>query len=147
MKHSTFEHEFVESMPSKLEQGKLYVSTRYRTAIHLCACGCGKKVVAPLRPGRWTLLFDGDSISLWPSIGNWQFPCRSHYFIENNAVRWSTPWTEEQVLAGRARDRLDVQKYFAERGATTNSRPVGTSTGEGRPRVGIFARLRRRQKH
>lgn len=147
MRHSTFEHEFVESMPSTLAQGKLYVSTRYRTSVHLCACGCGNKVVTPLRPGRWTLLFDGDSVSLWPSIGNWQFPCRSHYFIENNAVTWSTPWTEEQVLAGRTRDRLDVQRYYAARGATTNSGQAGTGAGEDGLRVGIFARLWRRWRH
>lgn len=146
MRHSRFEHEFVESMPSQLEQGKLYISTRYRTSVHLCACGCGNKVVTPLRPGRWTLVFDGDSVSLWPSIGSWQFRCRSHYFIENNGVRWSTLWTEEQVLAGRTRDRLDVEKYYADRGTIRDSRPAGAGVSEDWLRSGSFAWLRNRWK-
>lgn len=148
MRRSAFEHQFVESIPSTLEDGKLYVSTRYRTSVHLCACGCGNKVVTPLRPGRWTLLFDGDSVSLWPSIGNWQFPCRSHYLIENNAVIWSASWTEEQVLAGRTRDQLDIQKYYAARAATAACGPAGRGAagGEGKLRVGFWLRLRRRWK-
>lgn len=31
-------------MPAQLEPGILYVSKKYRTAAHLCACGCGEKV-------------------------------------------------------------------------------------------------------
>ena len=72
-------HEFVEFIPDELEQGTVYVSIRFATASHLCVCGCGNKVVTPIRPTDWTLTFDGKTISLNPSIGNWSFPCQSHY--------------------------------------------------------------------
>jgi hypothetical protein len=81
-------HEFVESFPESLEHGKLYVSIRYRTAAHLCACGCGRKVITPIRRGAWKLEFDGDSITLFPSVGSSNLDCRSHYFIRDGQVKW-----------------------------------------------------------
>lgn len=112
MKHAAFEHVFVEAVPADLEEGKLYVSMRYRTASHLCACGCGNKVVTPIKPAKWHLYFDGSAVSLWPSIGNWQLPCQSHYWIEFGKVRWSKRWTPEQINAGRKRDAEDLRRYY-----------------------------------
>jgi hypothetical protein len=51
-----------------------------------CACGCGKEVVTPLSATDWKLIFDGKTVSLDPSIGNWGFPCRSHYWVRNNRM-------------------------------------------------------------
>jgi hypothetical protein len=42
-------------------------------------CGCGKKVVLPLHPTHGKLTYDGETVSLSPSVGNWSFPCESHY--------------------------------------------------------------------
>ena len=70
-----------------IEEGKIYVSIAYATAVHKCACGCGKEVVTPLSPTDWKLIFDGKTVSLDPSIGNWGFPCRSHYWVRNNRAR------------------------------------------------------------
>jgi hypothetical protein len=119
VKRDSFVHEFVESIPSQLAEGTLYVCILYRTSVHLCACGCGSKAVTPLRPGRWHMIFDGDSVSLWPSVGSWQFKCRSHYFIESDRVRWCAPWTDTQIAAGRERDTFDMRKYYASRAAAT----------------------------
>ena len=66
MRASTIEHRFVEYVPAELEEGVVYVSTTYATVVHLCACGCGTKVVTPLSPAEWTVSFDGESISLSP---------------------------------------------------------------------------------
>jgi hypothetical protein len=115
MRRYSLTHEFVESMPSELEEGKLYVSIRYRTASHLCACGCGNKVVTPIRPPKWHVTFDGDAVSLRPSVGNWQLPCRSHYWIEHDRVRWATAWTDNQIAVGREQDARDIRDYYAER--------------------------------
>jgi Family of unknown function (DUF6527) len=79
VKHQTYSFQFVEFMPKLLDDGVLYVSMTYATASHRCFCGCGMKVVTPLSPTDWRLTFDGDSLSLHPSIGNWSYPCRSHY--------------------------------------------------------------------
>lgn len=81
--------EFVEFAPPELKEGVLYVSMIYASAVHRCCCGCGEKVVTPFSPTDWKLTFDGDSVSLHPSIGNWSFKCRSHYWIERNAVKWA----------------------------------------------------------
>src|ERR1700686_2196858 len=92
--------EFIELVPSELREGVLYVSMVYGSAIHKCCCGCGEKVVTPLSPTDWKLTFDGESISLYPSIGNWSFPCQSHYWIRNNKVRWAAQWSPEEIAAG-----------------------------------------------
>ena len=112
MKHHQFAHEFVELMPGQLQDGVLYVSMEYATAIHRCACGCGEKVVTPISPTDWSLQFDGDSISLSPSIGNWNFACRSHYWIERGSVRWAADMSQQAIEHGRARDRQNKARYF-----------------------------------
>ena len=108
----TLEHEFVDSVPSEMADNTLYVSVKYRTVIHKCCCGCGNKVVTPLKPSQWSLIFNGRSISLHPSVGCWSFPCRSHYWVRNNKAIWSTEWTEEEVAAGRDRDAMANEVFF-----------------------------------
>lgn len=88
-------HKFVEFIPDQLEDGILYVSIVYATVLHKCACGCGNEVVTPLSPSDWQLTFNGETISLFPSIGNWSFRCRSHYWIRKNKVVWVKDWHEE----------------------------------------------------
>jgi hypothetical protein len=95
---------FVEFIPKELEAGTLYISGEYTTTAHECACGCGEKVVLPLHPTDWRLKFDGKAITMRPSIGNWSFPCRSHYLITGNRIEWAGEWTEAQIAAGRGRD-------------------------------------------
>ena len=107
----TLKHEFVEFIPEELQEGTLYVSIRFATVSHLCPCGCKSKVVTPLRPTDWKLIFDGKTISLHPSIGNWSFPCRSHYWIRKNRVRWAEEWSQARIDAGRAYDRRAKDRY------------------------------------
>jgi Family of unknown function (DUF6527) len=118
-RHSSLAHEFVEYVPAELAEGVLYISIPYRTAVHRCACGCGNKVVTPISPADWQLFYDGNTVSLTPSIGNWGFPCRSHYWIDSGQVRWSRAWTDDQIAAGRARDDRGRASYFAARAAAT----------------------------
>ena len=105
-------HEFVEFIPDTLKEGTLYVSIEYATVVHKCCCGCGKEVVTPLSPSDWKLIFDGKTISLDPSIGNWSFPCRSHYWIRNNTVRWSEDWSQSRINANWAHDRRAKERYY-----------------------------------
>ncbi len=120
MKLSTIRHEFVEYIPTELEQGVLYISIKYRTSSHLCACGCGLKVVTPIRPAQWRLLFDGETVSLAPSIGNHQFPCRSHYIIRRSRIDWMTQWTEDHAQRGWHQDNEDLDEYYSGDHALTN---------------------------
>ncbi|WP_155950839.1 DUF6527 family protein [Pseudoalteromonas lipolytica] len=82
------QHKFVDYVPENIQSTTLYISLEYGTAVHKCCCGCGEEVVTPLSPSDWKLIFDGNSISLKPSIGNWSFKCRSHYFITKSRVVW-----------------------------------------------------------
>jgi hypothetical protein len=107
-------HRFVEFMPEVLEEGILYVSIEYCTVLHKCACGCGNTVVTPITPTDWQLKFDGRTISLSPSIGNWSFDCQSHYWIENNLIRWAGKWHKNHIVNGRMQDTLNKQQYFNE---------------------------------
>jgi hypothetical protein len=117
----TLTHEFVEFIPDVLKDGTLYVSVQYATVVHKCCCGCGKEVVTPLSPTDWKLIFDGKTISLDPSIGNWSFDCQSHYWIRNNRVRWAAQWSSEEIAAGRARDRVAKERYFGTADAINDS--------------------------
>jgi hypothetical protein len=92
----------------------LYISIPYATAVHKCCCGCGEKVVTPLTPTDWKLIFDGESVSLSPSIGNWSFRCESHYWIRSNNVHWAVHWSRQQIEVGRRRDRWAKERQYGE---------------------------------
>lgn len=115
MNRYTFSFRFVEFMPKVLEEGVLYVSMSYATASHVCFCGCGMKVVTPLSPTDWRLSFNGDTVSLDPSIGNWSYPCRSHYILRGNRVVWAGAMSHRQVRAVRESDASDKARYYGHR--------------------------------
>lgn len=93
MKIYDIRNEFVRRVPAELEEGVLYICLDCDVVVHKCACGCGEKVVLPIAPEHWQLFFDGD-VSLSPSIGNYQYECKSHYFIRKNKVVWVDPCDE-----------------------------------------------------
>ena len=112
MKNAVLHHEFVEFMPTDLAAGVLYVSIPFATAAHLCCCGCGNRVITPLTPTDWKLTYDGEAVSLSPSIGNWSFPCKSHYWVKRGKIKWAGRWSPEEVAAGRSKDRLAKKLQF-----------------------------------
>jgi len=105
-------HEFVEFIPDTLEERTLYISMKFATVTHRCFCGCGAEVVTPLSPARWQLAFDGETISLHPSIGSWSLPCQSHYWIRDSEVQWAPRWSKSQIKYGRDGDRAELAQYF-----------------------------------
>ena len=110
----SLEHKFVDHIPDILDDGVLHVSIPFATAVHRCCCGCGSEVVTPLDPTDWRMTFDGKSVSLYPSIGNWSFDCQSHYWIRRNQVRWARRLSEDEIEKGRARDRFQKAQQFGE---------------------------------
>lgn len=106
--------EYVHYMPKQLMPGVLYVSREFKTAAHLCACGCGSKVRTPLTPTEWRLTVSKRGPTLTPSIGNWQLECRSHYWIQDGDFVWSNQWTETQIEKGRQNEDFRRRKYFSE---------------------------------
>lgn len=112
MTFDAIKHEFVDAIPEKLAERTLYVCIDYATAVHKCCCGCGEEVVTPFSPTDWKITFDGVSVSLMPSIGNWSFACQSHYWIVNDSIRWAGSWSPDQIAAGRRRDQLAKQGHL-----------------------------------
>ncbi len=112
MRQGHFSHQIVDFIPERLEEGVLYVSHRYGTAVHKCACGCGEEVVTPLSPADWSVQIAGGTATLHPSIGNWSFTCRSHYFIRRGNVVWAGQMSRRQIASGRAFDQEAREQYF-----------------------------------
>jgi hypothetical protein len=105
----------VRFMPKTLEEGILYYSEEFGSAIHLCACGCGAKVSTPIGPAEWSLAEAENGPTLDPSIGNWQHDCQSHYWIRNGRIIWSTQWSSEQVALGRGVEAKRREVYYESR--------------------------------
>ena len=104
--------ERVDFMPKVLLPGVLYVAEKYGAVAHLCACGCGRKIRTPLGPTGWSLIEKEKGPSLWPSVGNWQQDCMSHYIIEDGNVVECGRWTDEEIKTGRIREQESAKAYF-----------------------------------
>ncbi len=113
MRSQSFRPEYVEFIPKALEDGVLYISNRFGTASHRCFCGCGTKVVTPLRQTEFELISRGGKVSLYPSIGNWNYPCQSHYWIRDNQVVWAAAMSKEQIRVNRIHDDAVKEAYFS----------------------------------
>lgn len=102
----------VHYIPKVLEPGVLYVSEEFGAAAHLCPCGCGLKVRTPLGPTDWTLEETENGPTIYPSIGNWQFRCQSHYLITDGEVVLCKKWTSEQISFGYDADEKRAREYL-----------------------------------
>jgi len=112
----------VEFVPEELEDCILYVSQAYGTAVHKRACGCGEEVVTPLGATDWSYEQGRRGPTLYPSIGNWNFACRSHYFIRNGSVIIAQDMSAHEIERLRAQDRAAKEAYFASARTTCNVR-------------------------
>lgn len=104
--------QFVESFPTLMEQGVLYISTKYSTAGHICPCGCGREVVTKLSPARYRVIYDGE-VSLKPSVAATGLPCNSHYFITRGEVDWHLKLEAVHAARAQAADRRAVEAHQA----------------------------------
>lgn len=104
--------EFVESFPTPMEAGVLYVSQRFAVAGHLCPSGCNLEVVTKLSPARYRVIFDGE-VSLQPSVAATALPCNSHYFITRGQIDWHNKLDAAQAVKVQASDRRAVEAQRA----------------------------------
>jgi len=136
-------HEFVEYVPEVLSEGTVYISVRFATVVHNCACGCGGETVTPLSPTDWYLTFDGKSVSLYPSIGNWSLDCKSHYWIKNNEVIWADRWSDAEIKTGRAYDSSVKTRYYSQTDSSGSEVAVSQAvTGKVESSESWWARLK-----
>lgn len=83
--------EYVDLMPDydKMQEAVLYISEEREIAIHKCLCGCGNETVTPLGGGEnWEIVKGNGTVSLIGSVGNFNFPCKSHYIITANKANF-----------------------------------------------------------
>ncbi len=112
-------HKFVEYIPKTIEENTLYISIEYNVAKHKCPCGCGSEIVTSLSPARWKLTYDGETVSLNPSIGNWSHACKSHYFITNDEVVWAGRISQRQIDEVVQIDRAAIEQHV------NKTKPIG----------------------
>ena len=125
--------QLTETIPENIEEGVLYVSLTYWTTVHKCGCGCGQKVVLRLSPKHWAITLNGDSVSMYPSVGNWQLPCRSHYWIEEGRILHARRWSDAEI----ARNRL-MTKGRRTPFQTPRSRVYESLEPEGSPEIATW---------
>jgi hypothetical protein len=112
MRIGTIRPVYVESFPKTLEDGVLYISRPFGTACHRCCCGCGTKIVTPLRPTEYRLIDSGGRVSLYPSVGNWNHSCQSHYVIRNGQVVPAGSMNDSEIAEGRVHDEREKRAYY-----------------------------------
>jgi hypothetical protein len=88
---------FVSRVPFEIEEGIIYISTDVNTAVHLCPCGCKTEIVTPIDPTEWKFTYDGETITLYPSVGVWGAKCKSHYWITKNRIEWARTYSKKEV--------------------------------------------------
>lgn len=88
------------------------MSVAYNTALHKCCCGCGNEVITPISPVDWIIGYDGKAVTLDPSIGNYSFECRSHYWIIGDRVKWVALPSQRRIDEDREADRVDRSRFY-----------------------------------
>jgi len=139
----TLKYKFVEYIPDKLEDVTVYISIPFTTVAHKCCCGCGNEVITPLSPTDWELIFDGESISLYPSIGNWNFACKSHYWIEHNMVKWVPKWSQDRINVKRVHDTFIREKYLGSAKSRSDQNEIpNIQIAENKTKKSLWKKLR-----
>jgi hypothetical protein len=88
--------EKVERLPAALDDNVVYVSEEFELAALKCACGCGHRVNLLLGDGHTVNDVQGLA-DIWPSIGVWDAPCRSHFWIQSGRVLWAAQWSDTEI--------------------------------------------------
>ena len=138
----TIEHEFVDLVPRELKEGTLYISIEFSTATHKCFCGCGTEVVTPISPVGWQVKFDGETVSLSPSVGSWSLKCKSHYWIRHNRVECASEMSPEEIAVVRRQDDRDRLRHYGSHGVVKELPAAAPPATTPEPPKGFWAWLK-----
>ena len=115
MKISSISPEYLPQLPERLQEGVLYICEEFGLTAHKCCCGCGEDVYLKLGPAKWELTKESDgSVSIDPSVGNWKYVCRSHYWITNNRVIEAGRMSIRAIERVQEQDRRDRDRHIAQ---------------------------------
>lgn len=114
----------VERIPANLENGVVFHSEEFELAGFLCPCGCGHRITL-LVPDSHQVWSHNGLATISPSVGVFDAPCRSHFFIRDGGVDWLSAFSgaqaasimNAQIARHAARDRkpswLDHMRMMA----------------------------------
>ena len=91
LKRIDITYEKVHYIPrhAEMKENIIYISDEYDVSAHRCICGCGELTVMPLGKGEWDYQIDSNNkLSMQPSVGNYQMPCKSHYIIQKGGANF-----------------------------------------------------------
>ena len=109
---------FVESIPpGRPPAGEFLISIKYGMGVLRCPCGCGNTMDVNIEPHRWSIKWDGEHISVCPSISSDWMGCRSHYWVRRNRIVWGYPISrtaeeKKEKEEAKARERIYKPKSF-----------------------------------
>lgn len=120
MKIDTLHCVVTEYIPEVIKDGVLYYAPSFNVAIHNCCCGCKSEVVTTISPAEWSIDIINGKPTLYPSIGNWSYRCKSHYWIRDGKIVWSGNMSESEIARSRNFRKLAQERMSSER--NVNSR-------------------------
>lgn len=91
-----YRYRLVERIPNILQEGIVYHTEEFELAGLLCACGCGHRITL-LVPDSHRVSDERGYATIWPSIGVFDAPCKSHYFINAGEIQWRPAFSASQV--------------------------------------------------
>ena len=65
-----------------------------------------------MNEAQWRVIKHDSTVSLWPSVGNWKYACRSHYWITESHIVIAPPMANSEITAVKQRDRRDKEVYI-----------------------------------
>ncbi|MDY0885383.1 DUF6527 family protein [Dongia soli] len=98
-------YETVERIPNQLREGVVYHSEEFELAALLCVCGCGHRITL-LVPDSHQVTSSNRLATIRPSIGVFDAPCKSHFFITAGKVDLLPAFTDAQA-ASIMRSQID----------------------------------------
>jgi Family of unknown function (DUF6527) len=94
----TYLYQSVDRIPDILRDGVVYHTEEFELAGLLYACGCGHRVIL-LVPDSHQVWDQNGLATVRPSIGVFDAPCKSHYFITAGVVEWLPASTGAQAAS------------------------------------------------
>jgi len=88
----------VERIPANLENRVVYHSEEFELAGFVCPCGCGHRITL-LVPDSHQVWSQNGLATISPSVGVFDAPCKSHFFIRAGAVDWLSAFSAAQAAS------------------------------------------------
>lgn len=86
----------VDRIPANLDPGIVYHSEEFELAAFLCPCDCGHRVML-LVPDSHSVWNQSGFATISPSVGVFDAPCKSHFFIRSGEVDWLNAFSPAQA--------------------------------------------------